>query len=427
MPPESRVPTGAAPGRLIRLSDLLGLPLADTGGATLGRVRDVVVRVDPGTPPAVRGLLVRHEGRDLVAPLDPAESIAGEPRVKLGAGVALDAGTRRPGELLLEHDLLDGTVIDLRGPRVVRVNDVMIEEATGTWQVAGVDIGPGALLHRLLPRALRRAAPPRLVAWADLELLASELPEGILPADHRRLARMHPADIARVTDAMPICQATEIVAALDDELAADTMEEMVDERQADVVERLDPERAADILERMAPDAAADVLAELEPGEVDALLKRMDPAGAADAHALLTYPKDTAGGLMTTDYVIAPADLPAGEVAAYIRPQLAKPDWVYYVYVVGDTRERSLLGVFTLRDLLLADPAQPLTAVMTHGVRRVTPETPAPRVAQIMSDYNLLALPVTDAQGRLLGIVSVDDALEVVLPVALRRRLPRIFS
>jgi CBS domain-containing protein len=398
-------------------------------GSGLGHVRDVVVRVDSETPPIVVGLVVRQEHQDLFVPKTAGEQIAIEPA---RAQLQRDPGTpaafaRRLGEILLEHDLLDGTVIDLRGPKIVRVNDVLLDVASPVWRVVGVDVGTGALLHRLLPRAFRRTADPQLLCWPELEMLASELPDGILPADHRRLARLHPADIARVAEAVPVRQATEIVGSLDDELAADTMEEMVEERQADIVEQLDPERAADILEHMAPDAAADVLAELEPEDADTMLRRMDPTEAAEAHALLTYSKHTAGGIMTTDYVIAPADLLVGDAAAYLRPQLAKPDWVYYVYVVSDTRERRLLGVFTLRDLLLAEPSQPLADVMTRDVRRVGPETPASMVAKTMSYYNLLALPVTDAQGRLLGIVSVDDALEIVLPVSLRRRLPRVFS
>jgi Mg/Co/Ni transporter MgtE len=278
-----------------------------------------------------------------------------------------------------------------------------------------------------LPRALRRPVSARMLAWADLEVLASEVPGGVLLPDHRRLARLHPADIARVADAVPVRQATEIMGALDLELAADTMEEMIDEKQADVVEQLDPERAADILERMAPDAAADVLAELEPDMAGTVLERMDPVEAADVHALLTYAKNTAGGLMTTDYVIAPPDLPVREAIGYLRPQLEKPDWIYYIYVVSDIRERRLLGVLTLRDLLLADPDAEMRAIMTAKPRRVNPDTPAPRVAQIMSEYNLMALPVTDEHDRLLGIVSVDDALEIILPQSLRRRLPHIFS
>jgi len=269
------------------------------------------------------------------------------------------------------------------------------------------------------------ATAARILPWAQVELLASEVAGGLVPPDHRRLARLHPADIARVADAVPRAQATEIVASLDDELAADTMEEMIDAKQADVIEELEPGRAAGILDRMAPDAVADVLAELEPGVVDTVLRRMDPAEAADVHALLTYPRDTAGGLMSTDYLMAPRGLRVGAALDHLRPQLEKPDVVYYVYVVDDERERRLQGGFSLRDLLLADPARTVDDIMAALPRRVAPDTSAGEVARAMSEYNLVALPVVDPEGRLLGVVSVDDALEVILPPGLRRRVPRI--
>jgi Mg/Co/Ni transporter MgtE len=271
------------------------------------------------------------------------------------------------------------------------------------------------------------AATARLLRWSDLELFAGETKGAVLEADHARLSRLHPADIARIADAVPTRQALEIVSSLADDLAADTMEEMIDEKQADVIEELSTERAAQILDRMAPDAAADVLAELEPENVDMLLRHMEPSEAADVHALLTYPRDSAGGLMTTDYVIVQSDLEVGQAIAYLQPQLEKPDWVYYIYVVDDAGERRLDGVLTLRDLLLAPSERRIAEIMTTLPRQVLPDASAAMVAQVMADYNLLALPVTDRQGRLLGIVSVDDALESMLPAGLRRQLPRVFS
>jgi CBS domain-containing protein len=413
---------------MTRLSDLLGLLLVDQNSHSLGRLADVVVWIIDHDPPVATGFLVRQEGEEVFAPLAAVTELRiGPSRLILRPLPRLDAFVRRSQEVLLERDLLDGTVIDLREPRLVRVNDLMLEIAGTRLTVVGVDVGPRALLYRLLPRAFRREAEPRLVTWPDLELLSSELPEGILVPDHARLARLHPTDIARLAEAAPVRQATEILAALTDDLAADTMEEMADEKQAEVVEQLDPERAADILEHMAPDAAADVLAELEPDAVNAVLRLMNAAEAAEVHALLTYPKHTAGGLMTTDFVTAPPDLTVRDATTYLRPQLSKPDWVYYIYVVDDKAGQKLLGVFSLRDLLLAPPDASVAAIMETQPRCVGPDTPAATVAQIMSDYNLLALPVTDEEERLLGIVSVDDALEIVLPPDLRRRLPRIFS
>lgn len=408
-----------------RLSDLIGHPLCDERGRRIGRISDVVIRVAGTDPPGVVGVLVRHRATGLFLPISHLIDLPGG---RADARVAEAQGfVRQPQTMLLAHDLMDHQVIDLRQVRAVRVNDVILRGPGASWQVEAVDLAAGTLLRRLLPRWMRPPAEARLLPWSDLEPFASEVPGGELQADHARLSRRHPADIARIADAVPTRQALEIVGSLADDLAADTMEEMVDEKQADVIEELDPERAADILERMAPDAAADVLAELEPEVVDVLLRHMEPSEAADVHALLTYPKDSAGGLMTTDYVIVQSDLDVGKAMAYLRPQLAKPDWIYYIYVVDDVRERRLDGVLTLRDLLLSPPERRIAEIMTTLPRQVLPDAPAATVAQVMAEYNLLALPVTDRQGRLLGIVSVDDALESMLPAGLRRRLPRVFS
>ncbi len=420
----------------VYLSALLGARLVDGSGRTIGRLDDLVARVEGADPAPVVGLVTHGKGEDRFLPLASLTDLAPDAgHVSLVAGATEPQPyARRPAEVMLGRDVMDGEVISLRGPRVVRVNDVALDRAGDDWTVTGIDTGTRALLRRLLlPRAvrLRRGAAAsratHILPWAELELLASEVPGGGVAADHRRLARLHPADIARVADAVPIRQATEIVSSLDDRLAADTMEEMIDAKQADVVEQLEPERAADILDQMAPDAAADVMAELEPAIVDDVLQRMAPEEAADVHALLTYAKNTAGGLMTTDYVMAPRTLRAGEAAAYLRPQLERHDVVAYIYVVEETHERRLAGYLSLRDLLLADPSARLDAVMTADLRHVSPDTHAAKVARIMSEYDLLALPVTDPEDRLLGIISVDDALEIILPRALRRRIPRVFS
>lgn len=420
------------------LSDLLGNSIEDEQGQRMGRLRDIVVSVNGADPPPVVGIVTQ---RDSTAMFLAIEHVA---RFQAGAAIIVvpnppwQAFQRRARQAMLGGDIMDSQVIDVHETRMVRVNDVLIDETARNWHVTGIDIGMQTLVRRLMPRVLRGghgsgagagadADAGRTLSWAGLELLSSEMPGSRIEPDHQRLAQLHPADIARVADVLPARQSAELVAALDDAIAADTLEEMIDEKQADVIEMLDIDRAAGILEHMAPDAAADVLAELEPDLVDGVLQRMKPAEAGDVHALLTYPKDTAGGLMTTDLVLAPRELTVGEAPTYLRPQLENPDWVYYVYVVDDMRERKLAGVFSLRDLLLAEPAQRVDEIMTMAPRHVPPDAPATSVAQMMSEYNLMAMPVTDNDGRLLGIVSVDDALETILPNELRRRLPRVFS
>lgn len=410
------------------LSDLIGSRITDHAGRRFGRVRDVIARVGGAEPARVIGVLTRQRSRDLFIPIDAIARLNPGTTSLQPMPAAPRRFTRRDSEVLLGRDVMDSQVIDVHRTRLVRVADVIVEQSDDVWQVHGIITGIRVVLRRLWPRAWRRSPRQgRLLAWDKLELLACEIPGGGLRPDHTRLAQLHPADIARVADAVPARQATEIVASLDDALAANTMEEMIDAKQADVIEALDPDRAADILEQMAPDAAADVLAEMEPDVVNEVLKRMSPTEAGDVHALLTYPKDTAGGLMTTDVVIAPRDLRVGEATAYLRPLLEKPDWVYYVYVVDDLRERRLAGVFSLRDLLLAAPDRRIDEIMTTAPRRVQPDAPASTVARIMSEYNLMAMPVTDEKDRLLGIVGVDDALETILPEELKRRLPRVFS
>lgn len=409
------------------LSRLLGVALFGSAGTRVGRFHDLVARLTQADTPIVTGGLVRRGRAELFLPVEQLSRL-----IPSGAHLStvqpnLTPFARRAGEVLLGRDVMDSQVIDLRAPRIVRVNDVLIEQEGDEWRVTGVDIGMGALLRRLLPRAVRPRLAARQLAWNELELFAGDVPGGTVSPDHGRLAQLHPADIARIADAAAARQATEIIAALDDDRAADTMEEMIDAKQADVIEQLDPARAADILEHMAPDAAADALAELQPDVVDDVLRHMIPQEAADVHALLTYAKDTAGGLMTTDYVVAPRGLRVAEATAYLRPQIETPEWVYYVYVVEETQERRLAGVLSLRDLMLAEPSQRMEDIMTRLPRYVYPDVPAAQVAQIMSEYNLMALPVTDHEGRLLGIVSVDDALEVILPVDLRRSVPRVFS
>lgn len=412
---------------VVLLSDLLGRAVRTGQGERIGRLYDLILDVQGSDPPPLAGLVIKRGSKNLFCPLDGVQ-LTGSGPIKMTTVRALTAYSRRPRQVLLGHDVMDSQVVDVDGTRVVRVNDVRLAGSGGDWRLDSVETDVRALLRRLLPARLRpRHGHGRTLAWHQFELLSSEVPGDALPPDHTRLARLHPADIARVADAMPARQATEVIAFLHDDLAADTLEEMIDEKQADVVELLQAERAAHILERMAPDAAADVLAELAPEMVRSVLQLMAPRDAADVHALLTYPKDTAGGLMTTDYVFIPRGLSVRETLTYLKPRIEQPDWVYYVYVVEDERERRLAGVFSLRDLLLASQDARIDELMSRVPRRVTPDTPAAEVARIISEYNLAALPVVDQSDRLLGIVSVDDALEVILPKALRRSVPRVFS
>jgi Mg/Co/Ni transporter MgtE len=217
------------------------------------------------------------------------------------------------------------------------------------------------------------------------------------------------------------------VAALDEETAAETLEEVSDERVADLLEGMDQERAADILEEMAPGAAADALEDLDDEVAEQLLARMEPEEAADVQALLEYDEDSAGRIMTTDFVRVPAGATVGEALGVIRSLEEVPDPLLAVYVVETDDPRTLRGLVRLRTLILSAPATPVTEVMDEDLPTVAPEDPAENAARILAEYNLLAVPVLDEERHLLGIVTVDDALAVLLPEIWQRRGGRTFA
>jgi len=409
------------------ISHLVGRPVSGAAGERLGSLRDVVVGLEEAGHPLVRGLVVRAEKRNRFVSMRDVESLdANSAQLRL---TALPEGEfeRRAGEVLLEHDILDRQLVDLNGVRVVRVNDAELKSVDGDWRLTGIDISAKGMLRRLGPRRFVGGLGAEIVDWAVVEPLATQVPEVLLNIPHDQLAKLHPSDIARIVDSLAYPQGAELMKSLDTATAADTMEEIEAHHQLDILEALPAERAADILGEMAPDAAADLLDDMPRAQADDLIARMDADESADVKLLLSYSEHSAGGIMTTDFVIALEHETTRQAIEYIRGQLDKPDLVYYVYVVDDPDNQRLAGVVSLRDLLLAEPDQALRAYMRRALRTVQPETSATEVARIMTEYNLLALPVTDANGRMLGLVTADDALEILLPESLKRHVPRLFS
>jgi Mg/Co/Ni transporter MgtE len=202
---------------------------------------------------------------------------------------------------------------------------------------------------------------------------------------------------------------------------------MADEDQARIIGEMEEERAADILEWMSPDEAADVLGDLPEAKAEDLLERMEGEEKADVAELLPYEDDTAGGLMTTEFVVLPKNLTVGEAIARLREMAETPNMIYYLYVVEAEGSWKLLGLITLRSLILSDPTYPLSAVMRTEFQRAHPDDPARDVAETIAEYNLLALPVLDDEGDIAGIVTVDDAMGYLLPRGWRQRLPRLFG
>jgi len=298
---------------------------------------------------------------------------------------------------------------------------VQLTRIEGTYRVIGVDISARALLRRLGPRSLAGQIVGRLIIdWSDVQYLASAAPVQ-LKVSYDRLAELNPVDLARIVDALSFRESAEIVAALDEETAAETLEEVSDERVADLLEGMDQERAADILEEMTPAAAADALEDLDDEVAEQLLARMEPEEAADVQVHLEYDEDSVGRIMTRDLVRVTEDATVGDALRMIRSLEEVPDPLLAVYVVAVDDPDALRGLVRLRTLILADPATPLADVLDEDAPTVSPDDRAESAARVLAEHNLLAVPVLDENRRLLGILTVDDALATLLPEVWQRR------
>jgi magnesium transporter len=351
------------------------------------------------------------------------------------------------GDLRLARDLLDKQIVDTQGFRVVKVNDLKLAQVHDAARLVGADISLRALLRRLgaetpvaaLSHILPLKLPERTITWnyvepietAEQELVgagaaaatngaaqtdsrlsgAINVPAVRLSVSHAKLAELHPADIADILEQLNLQEGGALLEELDTETAADALEEVDPVRQAALVSKLDPERASDLLERIAPDNAADILGELDEDEAERLLNLMPAEESQPIRELLRYDEQTAGGIMTTEALSLPASLTVEETLARLRSQNNSLEMVYYLYVVDE--QRHLVGVVSLRQLVTSDPSTRLEAIMDPDVIRVHVNDDQEEVARVIAKYDLLGVPVVDEDERLVGLVTVDDIIDVL--------------
>src|SRR5215211_7144558 len=355
---------------MLYLSQAIGRPVLDGSGESIGKIADLIVAVGDRYPP-VTGIVVATDRRRIFLPWSGLDRLDADSARLRTQTIDIGRFQQRPNEILLRQDLMDKQIVDIDGRKVVRVNDLRLDEIEGRLRLVAVDVGTSGLLRRLgiegpfrvVARNLRLPVNERYIDWDDVDPVETSIASIKLRVPHGGLAELHPADLASIIDQLAPRDRAGVLASLDDEAAADAIEEMEPDTQVEVLEDLEPERAADILEEMSPDDAAD----LEP----------------DAET------------------------------------------IYYVYVTDD--DGRLVGVLSLRDLIVAPPSQQIAAVMIKEPVAVGVLADQDEVAQVVARYNLLAVPVVDGEGRLAGIVTVDDAMDSILPTAWKKRLPRLFA
>ena len=421
---------------MLFLTEILGAEVVDVRQRAVGSVRDVTVRMEEPYP-VVTGLVVPPRRRELVIPWSSVRTFAAREVALRTTREEVERFKAAPEDVWLARDVLDKQIVDTDGRRVVRVNDLQLTESGGAMILVAADIGIRGILRRLgieglvksLLRAFGRDLPMVLVAWNVVDPVGREAGERAedalrLRISGKRIAKLHPADIADIVEELGAKERHAVFASLDEEVAADTLEEMELEDQVSVIEHMDVERASEILEEMPPDEVADILADLPEDRAKEILTHMEKEEADDVQELLSYGEDTAGGLMTTEFVAVSDRLNAQQCIAELRRLEPDAESIYYVYVVD--ADEHLEGVLSLRDLIVARPRTPIRDIMIRDVVSVALETSSKEVAAVLSKYNLLALPVVDEEHRLQGIITVDDALDVVLPESVKRKLPKVF-
>jgi CBS domain-containing protein/sporulation protein YlmC with PRC-barrel domain len=412
------------PEAVVHLSSLVGSPLVDSSGERLGRVEDVIVRLDTGDElPPVTGLKARIGGRELFVPAERIERL--EPKAARTSTTKLNLAQfdRRPGEVLLRSDVLGHSMINVATARLVRAREVELVFEDGAWRVAGIDPALGAGIRRFLPRRFRghEREHTQFVPWSETEPFFGHVPTSRLRLASLRLARLHPAQIADLVEAASHDEGEEILQAVghDKELEADVFEELDDEHQVEFLRERSDEEVAGVLARMASDDAADLLLEIEQDRRIPVLNLLPAAKQLKIKRLLGYNPSTAGGLMNPDFAALPADATIGEALVRVRQSELAPGQLLTLWVID--ADGHLAGAVYVSELLRAPEQAVVMSLIETAVPTVTPETDLPEVARLMADFNLLAIPVIDGDDKPIGVVAVDDVIELLLPDGWRRR------
>jgi CBS domain-containing protein/sporulation protein YlmC with PRC-barrel domain len=414
------------------VSELCGKPV-ELASIGIGKLQDIAVDASEPYPPVV-GVYVKVKGELRYAPAASIASLTDRKTVLTAPPLGPLEAPVSPNELLLNRELLDKQIVDVDGRKVVRVNDARLAPAGETLRLIAVDIGISGLLRRVglrglgqawLERVSRRGLTPELISWDAVQPLHRDSPGAAIrlqvPSD--RINRIHPSDLAAIIEELNATDQASLVGSLDEETAADAFEQLEPETQLSILEDLSPDRAADIIENMAPDDAADILAEVAPEKQEEILRLMEPDEAKDVRELLTHDEETAGGLMTTEYLSIPPGLTVGETFDRIRKAAEDAELIYYVYVL-EADER-LVGVVALKDLITEGREAPVSSIMVDDVVHVGLTASKEEVATTIARYDFLAVPVVDEKGLMHGIVTVDDVVDVLLPEKLRRMLSRV--
>jgi len=400
------------------LSNILGMRVLDRKQAVVGSIADLEVATGEKFPVVMAVLVKTQRGLTRVAWHNVRGLGITECTLKLADAELQPNFKLEDTSMLLLNHVLDKQIVDIHGAKVVRVNDIELAESHGQLRVIAADAGIRSFMRRagfawlihVVERGRHHKIGEDSIPWSFVEPLGRDVRSVQVRATWKELSKLHPSDLADIVDDLDFNERDALFKALNDEQAADTLAELEDDKvKVSILERLGVARAADILEEMDPDDAADILQDTRAETQEAMLQEMEPEEREDVRELLAYDEDTAGGIMTNDYLEIRQEMSAEQVIEVLRREVPDTETIYYLYVTDD--DGHLAGILSLRALIVAQPGTNVADIMQKRTVSVFVDDPKGKVAEIIGKYNYLALPVVDHEGVLQGIVTVDDVLD----------------
>ena len=410
------------------LSQIIGVKLYNAEGDSIGKIIDVIIDAshptfpeDDSFRPMVVAIKTKIDGKIRFLKSKHIEISRIEKKFIFSCKEISDFDEKKlENTMPLVKNILDKQIVDINGRKLVRVNDIrLVTVPSGTYAIA-VDIGTEGLLRRIgiaeivnkILSLTKSQLSTHFILWDDVQTFDHSNYNIKLSQSYLKLHKLHPSDLADIIEEMGRSYGAKVFQSLDDEKAADVLEELEPYAQAQIIESLPIEKAADVLEKMPADEVADLMDVLEDARAELILNEMEKESSEDVRELLEYSRKEVGSIMTTDFLSFKETMTVSETLDELRKQKPEADMIYSLFVTD--KEEAFIATVSLRDLVISEPNITLDKIMQSDVISVNDEDNIDTLAEIISKYDLLAIPVTDKEMKMLGMVVIDDIVEDLL-------------
>ena len=411
------------------LSDLIKKSVTDSTGKKIGKLKDIIISPD-SSDPNIKAITVDISNKKIIN--IPCTHINDLEKNNIALKSILKDISNykiKKSDIKLAEDVLDHQVIDIEDKKVKRVNDIIISSIHGHYHAIGINNGFYGILKRFRLAGIAKPfginPDDNIIAWENIDTLNTDYCDLKLKMPKQKIEKIHPADIAEIMEQLSVNESINFFHCLDHETAADVLKNISPERQISLMDDMNGKHAAEILDKMNPDHAADIIGDSTKEKAEELLNLMESKESEDIIELLKYPKNTAGGIMTTEYAHVNQDLTSSEVIESLHEMAKNVETIYYIYVTSPTED--LLGVASLRDILLADSDKKIKDFMQTLLIKADILEDLNEVAHKIAKYSLLAIPVVENDIKLKGIITVDDVVDIISPEVWKKKSPKIFG